>query len=180
MLKPLWMPIMPAVFLEKKKKHVWRFINRSVQVDHTLLLEHRGKAPWRTDVLKWSLMSDSVTVCTVTHQAHLSIGFFKQEYCGELPFPTPWDLPNRGIEPVSLALAGRFFTIWATKKPKYTLLLLLSHFSRVRLCATPKMAAHQAPPPLGFSRQEHWSGLPFPSRTNTHYKSVKTVQKCIR
>ena len=39
------------------------------------------------------------------------------------------------------------------------LLLLLSHFSRVRLCATPKTAAHQAPPSLGFSRQEHWSGV---------------------
>ena len=38
-----------------------------------------------------------------------------------------------------------------------TNLLLLSHFSRVRLCATPWMAAHQAPPSLGFSRQEHWS-----------------------
>ena len=43
------------------------------------------------------------------------------------------------------------------------LLLLLSHFSRVRLCATPERAAHQAPPSLRFSRQEHWSGLPFPS-----------------
>ena len=43
------------------------------------------------------------------------------------------------------------------------LLLLLSHFSRVRLCATPYTAAHQAPPSLGLSRQEHWSGLPFPS-----------------
>ena len=43
------------------------------------------------------------------------------------------------------------------------LLLLLSRFSRVRLCATPSTAAHQAPPSLGFSRQEHWSGLPFPS-----------------
>ena len=43
------------------------------------------------------------------------------------------------------------------------LLLLLSHFSHVLLCATPKMAAHQASPSLGFSRQEHWSGLPFPS-----------------
>ena len=42
------------------------------------------------------------------------------------------------------------------------LLLLLSRFSRVRLCATPETAAHQAPPSLGFSRQEHWSGLPFP------------------
>ena len=43
------------------------------------------------------------------------------------------------------------------------LLLLLSHYSRVRLCATPQTEAHQAPPSLGFSRQEHWSGLPFPS-----------------
>ena len=43
------------------------------------------------------------------------------------------------------------------------LLLLLRHFSRVRLCAIPEMAAHQAPRSLGFSRQEHWSGLPFPS-----------------
>ena len=43
------------------------------------------------------------------------------------------------------------------------LLLLLSHFSRVQLCVTPYTAAHQAPTSLGFSRQEHWSGLPFPS-----------------
>ena len=43
------------------------------------------------------------------------------------------------------------------------MLLLLSHFSHVRLCVTPETAAHQAPPFLGFSRQEHWSGLPFPS-----------------
>ena len=43
------------------------------------------------------------------------------------------------------------------------LLLLLSRFSRVRLCATPERATHQASPSLGFSRQEHWSGLPFPS-----------------
>ena len=45
----------------------------------------------------------------------------------------------------------------------YGLLLLLSRFSHVRLCETPEMTAHQAPPSLGFSRQEHWSGLPFPS-----------------
>ena len=41
--------------------------------------------------------------------------------------------------------------------------LLLSNFSRVRLCETPQTEAHQAPPSVGFSRQEHWSGLPFPS-----------------
>ena len=43
------------------------------------------------------------------------------------------------------------------------LLLLLSRFSRVRLCVNPQSAAYQALPSLGFSRQEHWSGLPFPS-----------------
>ena len=42
-------------------------------------------------------------------------------------------------------------------------MLLPSRFSRVRLCVTPQMAAHQALPSLGFPRQEYWSGLPFPS-----------------
>ena len=42
------------------------------------------------------------------------------------------------------------------------LLLLLSCFSRVWLCATPQTAAQQVPPCLGFSRQELWSGFPFP------------------
>ena len=56
------------------------------------------------------------------------------------------------------------------------LLLLLSRFSRVRLCATPWTAAHQAPPSLGFSRQEHWSGLPFPSPMRESEKEV--TQSC--
>ena len=43
------------------------------------------------------------------------------------------------------------------------MLLLLSRVSHVRLCETPEMAAQQASPSLGFSRQEPWSGLPFPS-----------------
>ena len=42
-------------------------------------------------------------------------------------------------------------------------LLLLSHFSLVRLCVTPQTAARQAPLSLGFSRQEYWGELPFPS-----------------
>ena len=52
----------------------------------------------------------------------------------------------------------------------YLLLLLLSRFSRVRLCATPETAAHQAPPSPGFSGQEHWSGLPLPSPTHESEK----------
>ena len=42
------------------------------------------------------------------------------------------------------------------------MLLLLNHFSCVRLCVTPQTVAHQAPPSLGFSRQEHeWVAISF-------------------
>ena len=43
------------------------------------------------------------------------------------------------------------------------LLLLLSCFSRIQLFATPWTAVYQAPPSMGFSRQEYWSGVPLPS-----------------
>ena len=58
-------------------------------------------------------MSDSVIPWTVAGQAPLSMGFSRQEYWIGLPFPTPGDLPDPGIEPISLmspALAGGFFT----------------------------------------------------------------------
>ena len=58
-----------------------------------------------------------VTPWTVASQVLLSMGFSKQEYWSRLPFPTPGDLPDPEIEPMSLAspaLAGRFFTTGAT------------------------------------------------------------------
>ena len=60
-----------------------------------------------------------LTLWTVVHHVPLSMGFSRQEYWSGLPFPSPEDLPNPGIEPVSLtspalALAIRFFTISAT------------------------------------------------------------------
>ena len=65
--------------------------------------------------------------------------------------------------------AGRRFTVQTTREAhifiECLLLLLLSRFNRVRLRATPETTAHQAPLSLGFSRQKHWSGLPFPSPT---------------
>ena len=61
------------------------------------------------------------------------------------------------------ALSYLDYTFRQTASMYEPLLLLLSCFSRVRLCATPQTAVHQAPPSLRFSRQEHWSGLPFPS-----------------
>ena len=59
------------------------------------------------------------TLWTVAQQPPLSMGFSRQEYWSGLPYPPPRDLPDPGIEPVSLmspALAGRFFTTSITWK----------------------------------------------------------------
>ena len=64
-------------------------------------------------VLSHSVVSDSATSWTVACQAPLSMVFSRQEHWSRLLFPSPGDLPDPGIEPVSLgspALAGRFFT----------------------------------------------------------------------
>ena len=62
-------------------------------------------------------MSDFVTPWTVAHQAPPSIGFPRQESWSGLPFPSPGDLPDPGIEPASPALAGGFFTTEPPGKP---------------------------------------------------------------
>ena len=60
-----------------------------------------------------SVMSDSLQPHALAHQAPLSVGFPRQKYWSRLPFPTPGDLLDLGIEPASLVsptLAGRYFT----------------------------------------------------------------------
>jgi len=56
------------------------------------------------------------------------MGFPRQEYWRGLPFPSSWDLPNSGIEPVATALAGRFLTVEPSGKPqegKYMIIPML-------------------------------------------------------
>ena len=67
-------------------------------------------------MLNCSVMSNSVTPCTVAHQAPLSMGFPRQDYWSGLPFPPPEDLPNPDTEPKSPALASRFFIVLATRE----------------------------------------------------------------
>ena len=66
-------------------------------------------------------------VVTIAHQAPLSMGFSRQEYWSGLPFLSPGDLPDSGMEPVSpvsSALAGRFFTTEPPGRPTIPQLLL--------------------------------------------------------
>ena len=58
-------------------------------------------------------------------------------------------------------IGGRRFNLWATRKAHGS--KWVKSLSRVWLCATPWTVAYYAPPSMGFSRQEYWSGLPFPS-----------------
>ena len=74
-----------------------------------------------------------------------------------------WRAADHGVAKTWTGLSDFTFLSFLLFSVGLLLLLLLSHFSRVRLCATPEMAAHQASSSLGFSRQEYWSGLPFPS-----------------
>ena len=64
-----------------------------------------------------SVRSDSVTSWMVAHQALLSKEFSRQEYWSGLPFPTPADLYDPGMEPVSPVLTGGFFITVPPRKP---------------------------------------------------------------
>ena len=62
------------------------------------------------DLVVCGCFSHSVWSLAIDYQAHLSLGFSRQEYWNGLPFPPPGDLPNPEIKPASPSLAGRFFT----------------------------------------------------------------------
>ena len=65
---------------------------------------------------------DPLTSWIVAPQAPLSVESLRQEHWSGLPFPSPGDLPDRGLEPVSLALAGGFFTTEPPGSPVFSVL----------------------------------------------------------
>ena len=76
---------------------------------------------------------------------------------------------------INCFLISSRWTLWLKEIRKRHMDELLSRFTRVWLCVTPQTAAHQAPPSLGFSRQEHWSGSPFPSPMHEWKVKVKSL-----
>ena len=110
-----------------------------------------------------------MTPWTIAYQAPPSMGFSRQEYWSGLPCLPSGDLHDPGIEPVSFmspALQVGSLPLVPPGKPQNTHKwwhLLLKSLSRVRLFTTPWTIAYQAPPSMGFSRKEDWSGVPLPS-----------------
>ena len=81
-------------------------------------------------------------------------------------FPVPGILQARTLEWVAIS----FSNAWKWKEKVKSL-------SRVWLLATPRTAAYQAPPSMGFSRQEYWSGVPLPSPEFSMQDSKKKKKK---
>ena len=79
-----------------------------------------------------------MTTWTVDPQAPLSVGFSRQEYWSGLPFPPPGDLPNLGIEPMSPAFAGEFFTIEPPGKPH----IIIKHLAKLTEHTPPQVNPH--------------------------------------
>ena len=82
-----------------------------------------GQSHYRRKSEKWKLLSHVCpfeTPGAVAHQASLSMRFSKQEYWSGLPFTSPGDLLKPGIELRVSCTAGRFFTIWTTRKVHIT------------------------------------------------------------
>ena len=75
---------------------------------------------WKEKVKMKALVTQSCpTLCNSTHYSPPGSsvhGFSRQEYWSGLPFPSPGDFPDPGIEPGVSCTAGRFFTIWATRE----------------------------------------------------------------
>ena len=82
-------------------------------------------------------MSNSFKTLWIACQAPLSVGFPRQEYWNRLLFPSPGDLPNTGIEPMSLVLAGWFFTTEPNPYPHmciYTYTLYNVNYIYIYVC----------------------------------------------
>ena len=102
------------------------------------------------------------TPWTIAHQALLPMQFSRQEYWSGLLFPSSGDLPDPRIEPRSPVLQAGSLPSEPPGK-SVNLRSEVKSLSHVQLFATPWTVAYQAPRSMEFSRQEYWSGLPFPS-----------------
>ena len=133
------------------KAHTWSYI--------TLFFSWSSAKPTTWIVLKFTMWSEVVkslsrvplfaTPWTVAYQAPLTMGFSKQEYWSGLPFPSPGDLPDPGIEPGSPALqADALPSEPPGKPPKFTIPNAKSCLSNFAPISTSILVSQTKPPKL--------------------------------
>ena len=106
---------------------------------------------WRSEVKSLSCVRLFMTPWTVAHQTPSSMGFSRQQYWSGLPFPSPGDLPDPGIEPRSLTFQVDALTSKPPGKPPQAALPSLNSYSTSKTQF--KVLS------LGTSDFSHWSGL---------------------
>ena len=131
--------------LEEKNWMVNKSINVTIYIHYVCLVSH---------------VQLFLTLWSVAHQAPLSLGILQARILEWVACPPSWDLPNPDQTQVSW-FAGGFIALSANREAHTHYATAKSLQSCPTLCD--RQATHQAPPSLGFSRQEHWSGLSFPS-----------------
>ena len=126
-----------------------------------------------------------VTPWTVAYRVPPSMEFFRQECWSGLPFPSPGDLPDPGIEPGSPALQADALS---SEPPGtcsavgpcylsilYMVVLVCLGTQSCPIPCTLWTVARQAPLSMDFSRQEYQSGLPFPSPGDLRNPGIEPV-----
>ena len=121
-----------------------------------LVVSSTGQLQLHSPAISSILFSEVLVTATATAKSLQS--------CPTLCDPINSSLPGSPISGILQArtlewIAISFSNAWQWK-------VKVKSLSRVRLLATPWTAAYQAPPPMGFSRQEYWSGVPLPSPTS--------------
>ena len=133
-----------------------------------------------------------MTLCdswTATGQAPLSMRFSKQECWSGLPSPPPDNLPDPEIEPMFLTflywqedlyhhhhLGSPYMCVYIHMCVCVCVCVYVNESASLSVLfnsVTPWTGAHQAPLSMGFFRQEHWSGLPFPSSGDLPNSGIK-------
>ena len=117
-------------------------------------LPHPGIKPesFMSPVLADGFFTTSTTCCAAAKSLQSCLTLCDPRDGSPQGSPVPGILQARTLEWVAIS----FSNAWKWK-------VKVKSLSRVLLLATPWTAAHQAPPSMGFSRQEYWSGLPLPS-----------------
>ena len=123
--------------------------------------------------------------CCCCYVASVVSDFVRLHRRQPIRLPRPWDSPGKNTGVGCHFLLQCVKVKWSLQcmkvKVKWSLQCVkvkVKSLSHVQLLATPWTAAHQAPPPMGFSRQEHWSGVPLPSPTGSTGSNQTWVLYC--
>ena len=122
---------------------------------HGVAKSRTQMSDWTNWLTYWQALksSEHISTATATAKSLQSCPTLFDPIEGSPPgSPVPGILQARTLEWVAIS----FSNAWKWK-------VKVKSLSHVRLLATPRTAAYQAPPSMGFSRQEYWSGLPLPS-----------------